>query len=1102
MTAARPATDLATMSAAEQRALLAQLLSRRDDQPHSYPLSFAQQRLWFLDRLNPGSPAYNIPGAFDLSGPLDVTALTEALNDLLARHAPLRTVFAEIDGRPMQTVRPAMRVALPVVDAADEDEARRLVDAEVASPFDLPASVIRARLIRLAPQRHVLVVVLHHICADGWSLAVFNRDLAAAYTARRHGQAPSFAPLATDYASFSSAQRAELSGTRLQDLLCFWTTALGGVPALDLPLDRPRPALARLRGDAIDLSLDATLIAEARELARQQSTTLYCVLLAAFRAVLGRLAGQSDFAIGTPVAGRTDPALENLIGFFVNTLAIRLDLEDAKSFRDLVRRTSEAMIRAQAHQDLPFEKLVDDLDLPRDTSRNPLVQVLFALQNAPMLPLQLEGLSTAAFPYRLPASRFDIELHLWDGRQSWTGARDIDAGLTGSLFYNSDLFDRETMTGLVAMLKVWLTAAVAAPDLPLAGHSLLDAAAQADIIAAGDGGPASEVDLGALLTQARVDFAGQCAYRDDSGPDLTYDQLFDRADRIGSALHARGLAAGDVIALLLPRGRDLVCAMLACARFGFTFAPIDPDLPALRLAQQITLAGAVLVLCANGHDGSADIGAERATIDELLADLGSGAIPPRATRRDAPLYIVFTSGSTGVPKGIRMPAGAFANLMAAQRAKHAEPMRTLQSSAVGFDVAIQEVLFTLLTGGTLIPATAAERRDPQQLARLIARQRIERVYLPFALIALLARGVVCSNQRLDGLREIITAGEQPQMTDEVRALFVRHPGLRLINQYGPAETHVVSEEVLDGDAFRWPNLPAAGRALPGNRLYVLDAQDRLQPFGMAGELCIGGMQVADGYLGPDEPSAGRFVADPFSAHDRARMYRTGDLVKLNRDGRLSFLGRRDGQIKIRGYRVEPGEIEVVLAAHPDIADCAVTAEPDESGRGQLAAYVVPRSASLTLHAMRDWLRPRLPDYMMPTRFLRLDMLPLSGNGKIDRAALALLGRPFAPPAQSQSVPRSPTEQAIAAIWRTVLRRDDVDCDSTFFELGGNSLLVVEAFDRMTSQFAVPLAIADLFQFPTVAALARHINSAAQPAGIGAASSVRGRAQRMRGEGLR
>ncbi|CCD83731.1 Putative Non-ribosomal peptide synthetase/polyketide synthase [Bradyrhizobium sp. ORS 285] len=1099
MTAARLTPDMAKMSAAEQRALLTQLLSRRTDQPHSYPLSFAQQRLWFLDRLNAGSPAYNIPGAFDLSGPLDVAALTEALNDLVARHAPLRTVFAEIDGKPVQTVLPTLHVALPLVDAVDEDAARSLVDAEVAKPFDLRETVFRARLIRLTPYRHVLIVVLHHICADGWSLAVFNRDLAAAYAARRDGQDPNLAPLGTDYASFSVAQRTALSGTRLHHLLDFWKAKLAGLPVIDLPLDRPRPALAKLRGDSIDVSLEPDLIAAASELARQQSTTLYCVLLAAFRAVLGRIAGQTDFAIGAPVAGRTDPALENLIGFFVNTLAIRVDLAQAKDFSHLVRLTRETMIQAQARQDLPFEKLVDDLNLPRDTSRNPLVQVLFALQNAPMLPLQLEGLSTAAFPYRLPAARFDLELHLWDGRQSWTGARDVDAGLTGTLFYNSDLFDRATMTDLLRMLKVWLAAALATPDRPLASYPLLDAAAQAGIIATGDGGPAPDVDLPALLEKARVRFGERCALHDGCGQDLTYDQLYDRADRIGSALCARGLTAGDVVALVLPRGRDLVAAMLACARFGFPFAPVDPELPPLRLTQQIALAGAALVLCADEHGADAAISASCTTIGTLIGNIGRDVIARPNARNHAPLYIVFTSGSTGTPKGVRMPMRAFANLMASQLAIRPQPMRTLLASAVGFDVAIQEVLFTLSTGGVLIPATEAQRRDPQQLAALIAREQIERVFLPFPLIALLARGVVTSGQRLVSLREIITAGEQPHLTDEVRRLFTGHPGLRLINQYGPAETHVVSEEVLDGDASHWPMLPSAGRALPGNRLYVLDAEARLQPYGLAGELCIAGVQVADGYLGGGA-LADRFVADPFAAD--ARMYRTGDLVKLNRDGRLAFLGRRDNQIKIRGYRVEPGEIEVVLAAHPGVTDCAVVAERDGGGHRHLVACVVPGSPAFVPHALRDWLRPRLPDYMMPARFLQLDALPLSANGKVDRAALTAAGRPFASSSLDQPAPRSATEQAIAAIWSAVLRRDDVDVDSTFFELGGNSLLLVEAYDKLVSSFAVPLAIADLFQFPTVAALARHIDAAAQPAAVSTATGIRGRALRMRGEGLR
>lgn len=1109
MTAAQPAS-LATMSATERRALLAQLLSGRTDQPQSYPLSFAQQRLWFLDRLNPGNPAYNIPGAFDLEGAVDVAALTEALNDIVKRHATLRTVFSESDGRPVQTVLPTLRLSLPVIDPDGEglderiDEARRLVDAEAATAFDLREAVIRARLIRLTPQRHILVVVLHHICADGWSLLVFNRDLATAYAARRVGDTASFTPLATDYARFSAAQRKELAGARLEHLLGFWKSTLEGLPALDLPLDRPRPALAQLRGEAIDLSLDGTLVAAARELARQESTTLYCVLLAAFRGVLARLSGQSDFAIATPVAGRTHTAIEDLIGFFVNTLPIRLDLTAARDFRDLARRTGEGMTLAQAHQELPFEKLVEELNLPRDTSRNPLVQVLFALQNAPMQPLQLDGLSTRAFPYRLPAARFDLELHLWDGRRSWTGARDVEAGLTGTLFYNSELFDRGTMTSLIAMLNAWLRSALASPDLPLSELPLLDATSHAAIIQAGDGGEAPTVDLVDMLATARSRFAQQSALRDGNGADLSYGELFDRADRLGEALHQRGLAAGQVVALMLPRGRDLVSAMLACVRSGFTFTPIDPELPPLRAAQQIALAGAAVVLRPRSSDAGGD-GPPSETVEALIDGmmLRPSCVNRPATRHDAPLYIVFTSGSTGQPKGVRMPVRAFANLIATQLGRRPEPLRTLQASAVGFDVAIQEVFFTLATGGVLISAAEADRRDPKLLAELIARERIERAFLPFALLALLARAVAASGSVLATLREIITAGEQPQLTDEVRAMFVGHPGLRLINQYGPAETHVVSEEVLEGDASDWPMLPKAGRPLAGNRLYVLDRKGRPQPFGVAGELHVGGAQIADGYLGADAPAEDRFVSDPFTETAGARMYGTGDLVKMDRDGRLSFLGRVDRQVKIRGYRVEPGEIEVVVSAHPLVTDCIVMTETDQAGAVRLAAYVVTGATPPTVTTLRDWLRPRLPDYMMPACFARIDALPLSANGKVDRAALVAAGRPLAAEAARQRPPQGETEQAIAKAWQEVLGRDDIDCDRTFFDLGGNSLLLVEVHERLGRVLAVPPTIADLFQFPTIAALARHVGAVqAKSVGLRAAPGIRDRAQRMRGEVLR
>ncbi|QCK84371.1 amino acid adenylation domain-containing protein [Phreatobacter aquaticus] len=1093
--------DLGALSPDERRQLLARLLSRRSDQEQSYPLSFAQQRLWFLDRLHPLSPAYNIPGAFLLEGALDVAALAAALGDVVQRHATLRTTFTEEAGRPRQTVRPVSDIRLPVTDVAGatlddrKGAARHLVDAEVALPFDLSTGpVFRASLLRLDAECHVLVVVIHHISADGWSLGLFNRDLAAAYRARLSGSPSPFGPLASDYIRFSAWQKADLAGDKLSRLLTFWTNTLAGLPALDLPVDRPRPALARQRGDSLDISLSAPLVAAATAFARAQGTTLYCVLLAAFHVVLGRLSAQSDFAIGTPVANRGRLDVEDQIGFFVNTLPMRIDTSRAGSFAAVVDIVTAASRAAQQHQDLPFEKLVEDLNVPRDTSRNPLVQVLFALQNAPMQPLQLDSLAITPFPYTLAATRFDLELHLWDGRQTWTGARDTEAGLTGSIFYNSDLFEPATVAGMADMVATLLAAALAAPNGALADLPLLSDQALRRVLAAGQGPDIAPASVPDLLRQARAAFASQPAHVEAKGEAVTYAALFERAERLAAALKLSGVGPGAVVALLMPRGRDLVTAMLAASLGGLTFAPIDPRQPAARIAQQLRLAGARFVLHEARH---ADVAAAQpvpgATVEALLGG-ADGAIAEAEPPETAPLYIVFTSGSTGTPKGVVMSRRGFANLMAAQVRTHPEPKRTLQASAVGFDVAIQEVLFTLITGGTLVTATDDDRLDPHRLADLIDREGVERAFLPYALVNLLVGGLDGSQRVLASLGEIITAGEQPRLTAQARQVFARHRGLRLINQYGPAEAHVVSEMVLDGDPMGWPDLPAAGRPVAGNRLHVLDAKGQPVPFGVAGELHIGGAQVADGYAGLAAETAERFRPDPFSDEPEARLYRTGDLATFDHAGLLHLLGRTDSQVKIRGYRVEPAEIEILLASHPQVAACAVIAEATG-----LSAFIVPKGTMPTASALRDWLRPQLPDYMIPARFAAVDAIPLSANGKVDAAALSARSQPLVQATAHRRLPQSETERLIATIWCKVLQQASVDCETTFFDLGGNSLLIVEVCERLRQAVDPAPSLSDLFQFPTIEALARHVASLrAAPAGVRAAATIMGRAQRMRG----
>jgi amino acid adenylation domain-containing protein/natural product biosynthesis luciferase-like monooxygenase protein len=1027
--------------------------------PRSAPLamSFAQERLWFLDQLQPGGVEYNIPLAVRLDGALDVAALSRALTALIARHEVLRTRYA-IDGdRAVQAIDPPAPVALAIDDlanTADRDaEVAARVAAEVARPFDLQAGpVLRARLLRLAADAHVLVFVVHHIASDGWQ--VFLRELAALYAGA------ALPPLALQYADYAAWQRAWLTGDRLADQLAYWTAQLAGAPAaIALPTDRPRPATQSYRGDSVDVALSGELGRGLRELARGEGATLFMVLLAGYQAVLSRWSGQDDLVVGAPIAGRSRPETEGLIGFFANTLAYRVQLTGAPSFRELVRRVRTTALAAYAHQELPFERLVEALQPARDLGRHPVFQVMLDLQAAGAPPAW-PGLAASPYPLAGVTAKFALTLTL---------AEDGDA-LSGRVEYATDLFDRATAARFAQHLGALLAAAVAAPDAAVATLPLLDDAERHRLLVTwNDTATPCARDLCAHeWIEARVAAQPDALAVLQGHERHSYRELDARANRLAHALHRRGIGPGARVAICADRGFDLIAAVLAVWKAGAAYVPLDPAYPAERLAFLLDDSAPTALLTP-----AALAERLRPPHDVAMIDLAAAwaELPAHGLERAASgvtaadvAYMIYTSGSTGAPKGVMIEHHSVGNLVHAQRARLGvtKDSRVLQAASFSFDAFVFELLLALAAGAALclLPPGGLVSDD---LARLLADQRVTHATLtPAALAAV-------PPVELPALRTLIVAGEAVPA-----ALVARWaPGRRFVNAYGPTEATVWTtlHDCHPGE----PGPPPIGRPIPNTRIYLLDAHGALVPTGAIGELYIAGAGVARGYWKRPALNAERFVADPFAGGE-ARMYRTGDLARYRNDGALDFVGRRDDQIKLRGFRIELGEIEARLAGHPQVRAAAVVARGE-----QLIAYYTPRGdASLTVEALRGHTAAALPEHMVPAAFVRLAALPHTPNGKLDRAALPSPDdASFA--ARAFEAPEGELETALATLWSSLLGVAQVGRRDRFFDLGGHSLLAVQLRSRIRDTLGVDLALGELFRRQELAELARGLAGAARSA---------------------
>ncbi|MDX2391915.1 amino acid adenylation domain-containing protein [Streptomyces sp. DK15] len=1043
------------------------------ERPAAVPLSFAQRRLWFLNRFEAQRAAYNMPTAIRLTGALDVPALEAALGDLVARHESLRTVYPDAEHGPHQVVL-APEAARPVlrVTGADEEDVASAVAGAAAEGFDVTVDLpLRAHLLVTGPGRYVFVLVLHHIAGDGWSMGPVWRDLSAAYTARLAGTAPAGQNLPVQYADYALWQRDVLGGeddprSAVSRQLVHWRDSLDGIPEeLGLPTDRPRPALPSHRGGTAPFHVPAALHRRLLEVAERSDSSLFMVVQAALAALLSRLGGGTDIVIGTPIAGRTDEALDDLVGFFVNTLALRTDTSGDPTLRELLRRVRDTDLAAYENQDVPFERLVEVLNPARAMARHPLFQVMLALHNNTEDLPHLPSVTAAAMPVDLDAALFDLHFDLTEGRAE-DGAPD---GMDCYVEYSRDLFDRESADAFGARLVRVLEAFADDLGRRAATVDLLEPAERDRLLLRWNdtARPGSAATLTELFEERAARTPDATAIRGSDGRELSYAELNARANRLAHHLIDAGAGPEDLVALVLPRSAELVAAVLGVLKAGAAYLPVDPSHPAPRIAALLEDAAPVAVITAEKAaallDGTTHRPADRPS-NRLANPTDADRVRPLSPSH--PAYVIYTSGSTGRPKGVVIEHRSTVNFVRATNAHYAITAADtlLHFAAPTFDVSVLEMFCSLLAGATLAIADAGRRRDPALLTEFMRETGVTVADLPPALLPLL------DPEALPGLRIVSVGGEA--FPGSLVATWTGG-GRRFINSYGPTES-TIAVTLMDC-VGSYDRNPPIGRPMDNIRVYVLDADLNPAPEGVAGELYLAGDGLARGYLGQPALTAGRFVACPFGGAPGSRMYRTGDLARLRRDGVLEFLGRGDDQVKIRGFRIEPGEIEAVLAAHPSVEQARVLPIDVPSAGRQLVAYVVPAPGARppTAELLREQ-AASLPEYMVPSGYRVLDALPMTPNGKVDQKALLRLpvlteGRPYTAPATE-------TERAVAGIWASLLGCERVGTQESFFALGGHSLLVIQAVNRIRAHFGVALPVQRFFQEPTVAALARLVDA--------------------------
>jgi amino acid adenylation domain-containing protein len=1052
-----------------------QRISRRPEAEAPLPLSYAQQRLWFINQLQPNSPAYNIPAALRLSGPLSLHALEEAFARTLARHESLRTCFSVKGGEPVQEIAREVAVPLRIIDlehvseAESEERVRAICEEEAAGGFDLgQAPLWRAVLVRLSSTEHVLVMVLHHIIADGWSLGVMLKELATQYEAATLGGAE-LGELEIQYGDYAVWERERFKGEVLERELEYWRERLKDAPALlELPADRQRPSLQSLRGATERLVFSKHLSEELRALSRQEDVTLFMTLLAAFKTLLYRYTAQSDLVIGTPVANRQRVETENLIGFLANTLALRTRLDGDESFRHLLQRVREVTLGAYAHQDVPFEKLVEELRPERSLGHTPLFQVMFVQHNAPGGTMEFGNLKLEILEARSWSSKFDMTMFV----------EDKGAELAIWLEYTPDLFDETTIKRMLGHFQVLLESIVVSPEKRLSELPLLTFKERRQLLVEWNSTQEefdSEHILHALFEKQAEQAPDNCALIFENQC-LTYRELNARANQLAHFLRSEGVGPETRVGLLMERSMEMVVGLLGVLKAGGAYVPLDPAYPRERLAFMMEDAQAHVLL--TQEQLVEDLPEQRAKVICLDKDWKSFASlstenPRCVISSDHLVYVIYTSGSTGQPKGAMLTHRGIANCLHWMQQTYglSAADRFLHKTSLNFDPSVWEIFWPLSVGASVLVAQPGIQQDSERLLEAILKHEVTAVYFVPSLLRLFVEEI--AGRETPSLKYVICGGEA--LPVELMQRFLAHTQTELHHSYGPTETSIAVTEwkcERGGSSLR---VVPIGRPLANTQVYVLDERLEPVPQGVAGELYVGGACVGRGYLHRPELTAERFIPHPFSEDGGARLYRTGDLVRYRADGNLEFLGRVDHQVKIRGYRIEPGEIEAALGAHAAVRGSYVMLRADVRGEKQLIAYVVCKHGqNPTTSDLRSHLKERLPEYMIPSAFILLDELPLMTNGKVDRKRLPAPDNVRPELKEKYEAPRNETEKTLAAIWSEILGVELVGVHDNFFELGGHSLVATRVLSRMNEAFGVELPLRYMFDRPTVAGLAEAL----------------------------
>ncbi len=1034
-----------------------------------FPVSFAQQRLWFLDQLVPGNPFYNVPTAVRLIGSLDIAALEHTFNEIVRRHEALRTTFRMVSGQPVQVIAPSLSIPLPVVDlqqlsvAEREAQVKLLATAEFQHPFDLAQGpLLRVKLLQLSGSEHVLVVIIHHIVADGWSIGVLMRELRALYAAKASGQPSPLADLPIQYADFAHWQRQWLQAEVLTTQLAYWQHQLAGCTSLDLPT-KTRPALPTFRGTRQYLMLPTRLSKAIATLSEREGVTLFMTLLAAFQTLLYRYTGQEDILIGSPIANRNRSEIEGLIGFFVNSLVLRTDLSGNPTFRELIRRVREVTLGAYAHQDLPFERLVEELQPERDLNRNPLFQVVFALQNAPLETLELPGLTLSPLNIDPGTARFDLEFQLVECLDS----------LGVVVVYSTDLFDQITITRMLEHFQALLESIVTDPQQRLANLSLLTEIERHQLLSWNH----NQADYPKNLCihqrfEAQVERSPEAVAVVFESQQLTYQDLNRRSNKLAHYLRKLGVGPEVLVGIYVERSVEMIVGVLGILKAGGAYLPLDPTYPQQRLSFMLSDSQVSILLTQQRWvESLVPHEIQLVCLDKDILphspteDVFDSNENPYSLTNDNLAYVIYTSGSTGKPKGVLSQHQGLYNLAQAQHQVFnlKRQNRILQFASLSFDASIFEIVMALGIGATLCLAREESLKSGAALLQLLQDRQITNVTLPPTVLSILPA------EKLPALEIIVSAGEACSADIARRWATASR---QFFNAYGVTEATIWSTTDKFGDSKDQP--PAIGQPIANTQVYLLDSQLQPVPFGARGELYISGSGLARGYLNRPELTAESFIPHPWSQKPGVRLYKTGDIARYRADGKIEFLGRMDSQVKLRGFRLELGEIESLLGQHPAVQQTVVIVREDVPGNNRLVAYVVLNQQALITSELRCFLKQNLPDYMVPSTFVVLEALPLTPNGKVDRQALPIPEKLNPEIERAFVAPRTPMEEKLAHIWAQLLNLEQVGIHDNFFELGGDSLLTMRLMDQIYNQLDQQLPLSELFLAPTIERLASRL----------------------------